>query len=170
MNRFPYFLLALSLLFAACQGTATDSSQEEQTGTEEQAQTSAPTATATPQYPSVAEEKMKMLWDKCDYVDFVFYATNFSMSQNQQPAIRTTLQGISTLVPTINPSCQPIGRIFFQIEGVNEAEADIFIGQDCLYYLWLENGQYTYANMMTEKGVEFYQNIFAQVQATGGQQ
>lgn len=166
MDRFLYFLLALSLLFTACQDTSSTVAEQTQTAPAEEA----PTAVApSPQYPSVAEETIKMLWDSCDYIDFVFYATNFSMSQNQQPAIRTTLQGISTLVPTINPTCQPAGRIFFQVDGLNRAEADIYLGQDCLYYVWLENGQYTYANLMTEQGVAFYQNIFAQMQSTGGQ-
>lgn len=122
----------------------------------------APAVTRTP-YPSISQEKMLYLYDNCDYVDFVFYATNFSMSQNQQPAIRATLSGISTAPAEALSTCSPVGRVFFQVDGKNEAEADLFFGGDCLYYLWFEEGQYKYGNRLSESGFNFYKQIFESV-------
>ncbi len=159
---FPLLLLA-SLLFSQCQSGTTDQSQE---GT----QTEAPVTTETPAspYPSITQEKMMYLYENCDYIDFVFYTTNFSMSQNVQGAIRTTLGTVSTTPAKILSTCQPVGRVFFQVDGQNAEEADLFYGGACLYYLFLEDGTYTYGNQLTEGGFEFYQNIFKSAAAQGG--
>jgi hypothetical protein len=158
------FLALLGLWLASCGG-----------GTAEQATTPPPPAATAPAppaaaaaeaptspYPSISAEKMKYLYDNCDYVDFVFYSTNFSMSQDQKPAIQTTLSGVSTTPARVVASCKPIGRIFFQVDGQNAAEADIFLGGPCLYYLFLEDGNYVAGNQMTQGAMEFYQKVFAQ--------
>jgi len=124
-------------------------------------------ALAATQYPSVTEAIMKNLYDNCDYIDFVFYNTNFSMSQNQQAAIRSTLGTVSTTPATVLANCQPIGRLFFQIDGKNAEEADLFYGGDCLYYLFFKDGKYAYGNQLTEGGLTFYQKIFANVSTQG---
>ena len=167
--RFIYFsLLLASLLCSQCQSGTTDQHQEE-------TQTEAPTAAApttteapTSPYPSITQEKMMYLYDNCDYIDFVFYTTNFSMSQNTQAAVRTTLGTVSTTPAKVLSSCQPIGRVFFQVDGQNAAEADLFFGGACMYYLFLENGTYTYGNQLTEGGFGFYQKIFQQAAGQGG--
>ena len=110
---------------------------------------------------------MRNLYDNCDYIDFVFYNTNFSMSQNQQAAIRSTLGTVSTTPAKVLDKCQPIGRVFFQIEGKNAEEADLFYGGDCLYYLFFKDGKYAYGNQLTEGGLAFYQKIFANVSTQG---
>lgn len=125
----------------------------------------APTAVAvaTETYPSIPTEDMKMLWDSSDYVDVVFYYEDFSISQKNQGDIRGMLKYISEGTPKINPACQPIGRIFFQIDGRNAAEADIFFAQGCTFFLFYKNGKKAYANGFTESGVNFFNNIFASV-------
>lgn len=152
----------------ACQGgqaeQSTASTSTPAAGTEStNANASASTGTAI--YPSITPEKVKMLWDKCDYVDFVFYYLNFSMSQKVQNSIRQTIAHISSEVPLIDPNCQPIGRLFFQSDGQNISEADIFYGNGCAYYIFYEDGKYAYANKMLPQGTQFYDNIFKQVQA-----
>lgn len=130
---------------------------------------STPAATAkTETYPSIPFELIKKLWDNCDYVDFVFYYSNFSMSQDAQNSIRGTIQHISKEPAAINPNCKAIGRVFFQIDGQNAAEADIHLAEGCAYYIFYKNGQKVYANKMTEVGLKFYQNIFAQQQGNQG--
>lgn len=170
--RFLFFsLLLASLFFSQCQSGTTDQNQEEAQTEVEAPATTAPvtTETTTSPYPSITQEKMIYLYDNCDYIDFVFYTTNFSMSQNVQGAIRSTLGTISTTPAKIVSSCQPIGRVFFQVDGQNAEEADLFFGGACLYYLFLENGTYTYGNQMTEGGFGFYQKIFQQAAGQGGQ-
>ncbi len=164
--RYLFFLILSVACFMQCQSNqSSEATQAEDTTTAAAGTENAGQAT----YPSISSETMKMLWDSCDYIDFIFYHTNFSMSQNQQPAIRTTISGVSTMPAVINAACQAVGRIFFQVDGVNAMEADIYLGPDCFYYVFLENGQYAYANYMTEEGRGFYQNMFNQIQQTTGQ-
>jgi hypothetical protein len=162
-------LLLTSLLFSQCQSGTADQNQE--TATTEAPATPAPVTTEAPTtpYPSITQEKMMYLYDNCDYIDFVFYTTNFSMSQNTQAAVRTTLGTVSTTQAKVLSSCQPIGRVFFQVDGQNAAEADLFFGGACLYYLFLEDGTYKYGNQLTEGGMGFYQKIFQQAAGQGGQ-
>ncbi|WP_367393109.1 hypothetical protein [Lewinella sp. LCG006] len=169
--RIIFFSLLIAGLFCSqCQSGATDQNQETaQTETATTVPAPATTETPTTPYPSITQEKMMHLYNNCDYIDFVFYSTNFSMSQNTQAAIRTTLGTVSTTPAKVISSCQPIGRVFFQIDGQNAEEADLFFGGACMYYLFLENGTYTYGNQLTEEGFGFYQKIFQQAASQGGQ-
>ena len=160
-----YFtLLLLSLLFLQCNNNPKkdDKTAEKTTQTKPVSTTAAPTqAVAT--YPSITEEKMKYIYENCDYIDFIFYETDFSMSQNQRPAIIQTIGGVSTTPAPIDASCKPVGRLFFQVQGTNALEADLFFTGTCMYYIFLENGTYAYANLMTPQAATFYQKIFAEV-------
>lgn len=169
MNKF-ILVLFLAMATWACQGGQAEQSNASTTTNTPAAEPPANNASAsssvgTALYPSITGETVKMLWEKCDYVDFVFYYLNFSMSQKVQNSIRQTITHISTEVPLIDPNCQPIGRIFFQSEGQNISEADIFYSNGCAYYIFYEDGKYAYANKMLPQGTQFYDNIFKQVQA-----
>lgn len=123
----------------------------------------APTiAAGAPQYPSVSLDTLQMLWAKCTYIDFVFYNLNFSVSQNESNAVKSTIQHIAADVPVINNACKPEGRIFFQVDGRNALEGDIYLGQNCVYYLWYKDGGKTpyAANSMTQLGVNFFKDLF----------
>ena len=148
----------VSSLLWAC-GTGDKPEQQETPATTQPA----PATTGTT-YPSIPQERVKLLFDSCDYIDILFFQESFSINQHTQKDIRGMLNYISQNPPkSINPSCQPIGRIFFQIDGRNEASANIFFQQECLYFLFLEDEKPTYANGFTESGVKFFNNIFAQV-------
>ena len=167
MQKFVFLsLLITSLVLLQCESqssSATDKATDSATATTETTTTPPTTSEAVSSpYPSITQEKMMNLYENCDYIDFVFYGTNFSMSQNQQPAIRSTLGGVSTTPAKVVASCQPVGRVFFQIDGQNAEEADLFFGGSCLYYLFLENGSYAYGNQLTEEGFAFYTKIFEQ--------
>jgi hypothetical protein len=168
--RLSFFLLLfISVFLWQCDGKTPSQDTAEAETTTPAPETIVSAETPTNPYPSVTQEIMMNLYDNCDYIDFVFYTTNFSMSQNQQNAIRSTLAGISTQPAQVFPSCQPVGRVFFQIKGENAEEADLFYGGNCLYYLFLEDGTYTYGNQLAKSGYDFYQKIFAQAAASGGQ-
>ena len=171
MQKFLFIVLVFSsLVMLQCESK--EQAPAEETETTETTTITPPTTqeAVTSPYPSITEEKMRNLYDNCDYIDYVFYGTNFSMSQNQQPAIRSTLGGISTTPAKVLASCQPVGRVFFMIDGQNVEEADLFFGQTCLYYLFLENGTYAYGNQLTESGYAFYQRIFEQASTQPGVQ
>lgn len=131
--------------------------------------TNAPAAPATPapvagaeSYPSLPVDTLKMLWEKCDYIDFIPYEFSFTMSQNEKSAIQSMLGHIATEVPVINPACQPMGRIFYQVDGKNALEADLYIGDECIYYIFYEKGKKAYANKLTDQGIQFFRSIFSQ--------
>lgn len=153
-----YFtLLLFSLLLLQCNNDPkTEGDIANSTSTVAPAQTVAT-------YPSITEEKMKYIYDNCDYIDFIFYDVDFSMSQNQRPAIIQTIGGVSTTAAPIDTNCKPVGRVFFQVQGINALEADLFFTGNCMYYIFLENGTYTYANLMTPQAATFYQKIFTEV-------
>lgn len=163
------FIAFLACFVWAC-GSGSSEEATTETNTTETTTTPANTQPAANQtantFPSYPEEKVKLLYDSCDYVDVIFYYEEFSINQKDQKDIRGMLNYISTTPPeNLNSGCQPIGRIFFQIDGRNEAEADIFFKQECLYFLFYENGKYAYANNFTQNGVNFFSRIFAQVNA-----
>ncbi|MEL6655742.1 MAG: hypothetical protein AAFY48_16355 [Bacteroidota bacterium] len=176
-------LLFLGLFFMSFVFLQCETKQQETTGetgeastaptTEQNVTPPTTTETVTSPYPSITQEKMMHLYNNCDYIDFVFYNLKFSMSQNKQDAIRNTLGGVSTTPAKVIASCKPVGRVFFQVDGKNAEEADLFFGNSCLYYLFLENGTYAYGNQLSEGGYSFYQRIFqqgaAQAAAAGAQ-
>ena len=169
MNKFILVLL-LAVAGWACQGGQADQANNANSNSTpapaaETNTANTPASQATATYPSIPADMVKMLWENCDYVDFVFYYLNFSMSQKVQNSIRQTIAHIASEVPKIDPNCQPIGRLFFQADGKNIAEADIFYSNGCAYYIFYKDGQYAYANKMLPQGSQFYDNIFKQVQA-----
>jgi len=132
-------------------------------------QTETPTPQPQPQvvlekpYPSVPEETLQLLWEKCDYIDFIYYYHDFAMNQSDQPNIRGTLKHISAEVPGVDPSCQPIGRLFYQINGENALEGDLYMDNKCQYMIFYKEGQQAYANKLTPMGVKFYTQIFTNI-------
>lgn len=164
MNTFTLRSLVLSALIsllAACGGnTPADGS-----AVETPAAPATPTAAGdeeTLSYPSLPIAQMQELFNQTDYIDFVFYYADFSMNQSNETSIKATLAHVSNEVPTVYPSCQPIGSIFYQSKGKELMQAELFYSDKCVYYIWLENGERKYANKMTPAGFQFYQQIFSQ--------
>lgn len=127
----------------------------------------APGAAATPgirypeqaTYPSIDFDKLAYLWNNATYMDATFYKLPISINQNNLNQIRATIAGIAEDPAVIDPGCEPAGHIWFQVDGKNVEEADIYFQRGCTAYVWYENGKPAYSNQMTEGGVEFYNNI-----------
>ena len=164
MKQFILMMIVAGFFFAC--GGSTGGGQEKASSettpaSNETATTSTSEGYTLPPYP---QEKVKVLFDSCDYIDVIFYYESFSINQHNKKDIIGMLNNVSSNPPaSINPDCQPIGRIFFQIQGRNAAEADIFFQDQCLYFLFYEDKKYAYANNFTQSGVNFFSNIFAQV-------
>lgn len=159
MKRILIFTLCVSF-FVACQ---TDKPTEKQANTT----TEAPAATQEVQtnaLPSLPMDTLTMLWEQCDYVDYVFYYTNFSISQDEQSSIRSSLRHIAEDPAVIKANCKPIGRLFYQVDGENRLEGDLHLSEGCLYFIFYQKGKQVYANSMTQEGLQFYQNLFSQIQ------
>jgi len=159
------YLIFSSLLALSILGCGDDTSK---TGETPPTNTQAATSKASPTYPSIPLSRLEYLWENVTYMDVIFYNLPVSLNQSSRDNIRSTLSQIAENSPTINPNCQAIGRVFFQVDGKNIETADIYFQQGCTYYVWLENDKPAYANEMTEGGINFYNNIFKQVQEGAG--
>ena len=113
--------------------------------------------------PSITFEEMKVLYEGADFIDIIFYSVDFSMSVNNKTNIQKMVAFVSTNVATINPSCKPTGRIFFQKNGELLAEADMYYDDTCRYFIFQKNGKAAYANDITPEGQAYFARIFSQV-------
>lgn len=168
-----FLCLVLAVSLVAC-GNET---KTEETATKETATTTAASSTESSNkvvegtdLPSVPKELMMELWEKADYTDVIFYYMNFSLSQDNQTAVRNMVQSISPVAAPLNPNCKPIGRIFFQIQGENAAECDLYFSRDCAYVVFFEGKEQKYANYLSETGIKFFTQIFQQVEQQSQQQ
>lgn len=110
-------------------------------------------------YPPLPADVRQRLWESSDYVDIIFYNSPISVSQNDAPAIRSTL-GMTTGQPALpNPACKPQGRISYMIQGDIAVEADFFTTEQCQYFLFLENGKPAYAETLSPAGINFFNQI-----------
>ncbi len=117
--------------------------------------------------PSVPLALLQKLYDKCDYVDYLFYDSNFSMSMNNDGSIKQTLTHVSQGVPVLDKPCKPIGRVFYEINGETEIEAEIFFSNECQHFIFMKNNKRLYANNITPDGVAHFQNVFKQAGGLG---
>jgi len=155
-----FFLLLATILLGSCTGNPkTENSKSDEK-----------TQTATVKYPPLPDDIKLELWNKCDYIDFIFYNYSFAMNQSDQQNIRLSLQHINPVAPKIDPNCQPIGRIFYQIEGENAAEADLVMGEGCNYLVFYRDGEKSFANELNEAGQAFFNRVFNMMEKNSQQQ
>jgi len=125
------------------------------------------TVVAAEKLPSIPVAILQKLFDNCDYVDYLFYETNFSMSMNNKGSIQQTLTHVSQTVPVLDNTCKSIGRVFYEINGETEIEAEIYFSDKCQYFVFMKDNKRIYANNITPDGVAHFQNIFKQASAMG---
>jgi len=113
---------------------------------------------------SLPPERIADLARRCDFVDYMFYYANFSLSQDNPGGIRQTVAFIGPGGIAPDPDCKPMGRIFFQEKGEILLEGDMYFQDHCRYFLFLENGKPKYAHAMTPAAVTFLNQIFARAQ------
>jgi len=166
-----YFLLLfiIAVLASCSDSSSTSSTENENTPATPAPQSPAPTAQNQEQegtlYPSISRETMEMLWEECNYIDYAFTSEKipYSMSINEKSSIQQTLGLLSTTPALVRDDCQSIGRMYFQKDGENLMEVDLyFFGEGCKYWVFLEDGKPTYANYLTPDGVAYYERFFNQ--------
>lgn len=132
------------------------------------------TETAPPQkgtplpYPSLPNNIAEELFNRCDFVDYIFYDPSLpmSISLNEQGSIRSTFRHVSRETPTTNGSCKATGRVMYQAEGEYIIEADFYLQDDCTYYIFMVDQKPTYANAMSPDGIKFFSNNISQAKAS----
>lgn len=121
--------------------------------------------------PSINVEILEELWEKCTYVDYVYYQLPISASLDNQNSIRSAISHVSEERAAKRPDCKAIGRVFYQIDGENTLQGDIFFTKGCTYFLWVDKkGAYYAGNLITEAGLKFFaSNINAALGKNPGQ-
>jgi len=158
-----FFILFYTLLCFSCNEASTTNGEKDPVKQKNK------TAVVGEKLPSISMEKMKTIWEKCDYIDFLFYKTNFSMSMDKKDSIQGTVRHVAQETPTLNPACKSIGRVFFEIQGETFIEAEIFFQDGCQYFVFYENKKKVYANHMSQEGIAHYTNLFKQFPQNGAQ-
>ncbi|MEM9920535.1 MAG: hypothetical protein AAF990_20725 [Bacteroidota bacterium] len=151
--------LCLGFLLIACQENAPKQDSKEPTQQKAAVET----------LPALTQEIGQQLVNNCDHVDYIYYELPLSMSMDDKPAIHNVLSQISATPAPAKPTCKSIGRISFNGQGERIVEAELYYdGQNCNYFVFLQNGKPTFGNYLTPAGVQFYKNAFAQAQQQFG--
>jgi len=118
-------------------------------------------------FPSIPIPKLQDLWENCDYIDYVFYQLPISMSLDQDNSIKYALSHISSSGAPKKPECKSIGRVFYQVKGENQEEAELYFSEGCTFFVFLENGKPKYGNYMTPTGAQYLNNTFQSASGNG---
>ncbi|MBR9920792.1 MAG: hypothetical protein GYB31_08130 [Bacteroidetes bacterium] len=156
---FYFFTLILGLSLISCQ----QNESGDQTDSQAETQETQPTSAAGTTMESLPVSKLEEVFANADYADFIFYQPSFSMSQDEKASIQQVLALIAAQPATLNPNCKPRGRVFYQKQGVDILVADIYLGDGCNYFVFLENEKPVYANKMIPQGVQYFNNNIQQV-------
>jgi hypothetical protein len=153
--------ISLALLLTSFLCTCAPSPKEEAAAT-----TPPPVAAVAdgPSYPSISLDRLQYLWNNATYMDATFYNLPISINQSTLEQIRSTINSIGEAPAQLKADCKPAGHIWFQVNGKNVEEADIYFQPGCTSYVWFEDGKPAYGNEMTLDGVKFYNNIIQSVQ------
>ncbi|MDX1942016.1 MAG: hypothetical protein SFU99_15750 [Saprospiraceae bacterium] len=152
MNRL-FLLIFVTLSLFACKQQPKDATSP--------TQTAPATQLTTLSYPPLPGAIANVIGTKGDHIDVLFFNMPISISRDGNPDVQQMLSHVSSEAPKQVAPCQAIGRIFFQGQGETLAEADIFLDENCNYYLFYENGKPAYANFLTPDGVKLYENLTA---------
>lgn len=112
--------------------------------------------------PTPTTEFLTDIYNRVDYIDFVFDKTNFSVSVSDKPNAQRNVSYLSQdAVEDIN--CTPyIGRMYFSSEGVSFATAQIHYSNTCNYFIFTDSKHRPKsACLMSEAGMAFFNKIMA---------
>ena len=160
MNRFFIHLFFVAFVFS-CNNPGNQ--KEAQTKTEPE-----PQAVDQGQIylPSISMDDIQVLWDNANQVDYLYYELPISSNLDDQYSIQQSLRHVSeTPVPlSVKNKCKPIGRVFYKKDGEDLREADIYFTKGCTFFVFFENGKPAYSNLMTNEGLNHFNDIFEKLQ------
>lgn len=112
--------------------------------------------------PSLPKDRLMNIYENASNLDYIFLNSPISMSMDNRDAIQSQLLHIDPAGVDRHPSCnQHDGNMIFSINGDIVEECYFYFRDDCKYFVWLEKGKPTYANIMRPNGIEFFGNIFS---------
>jgi len=121
-----------------------------------------------PELPPMPQNELALLFEQCDFIDYIFIDLPFSLSQNEKSSIQqNVLFAENVPVKERLASCKPMARKFFKIKGNIVWEADVFATPPCHYFVFYKDNNPTYANKMSANGINFYNNLIEQAAKMG---
>ncbi len=162
MRNIPILILVSCLsILLGCKGKS--SSTTNSTASSPPAATTPTPAAAAHPLPSITLEEMQKLYNECDYIDFIYYNMDFSMSVNTPTNVQRVVTFVDKTQPSANATCPAMGRIIYQKDGETLLEADMHYSQDCQHFIFYKDNKKVYANNMTQQGIAYFQQMFSQV-------
>ena len=145
--------LGLSLVMLSCKGGQSENTEN----------TTPVVQKAT--FPTPPTDFLQDIYERVDYIDFVFDKTNFSISVSDPNDAKNNVTYLSQ-DPGDDVNCTPyMGRMYFSAEGVEIAVAQMHYSDDCKYFIFVDKSQRPkYACLMSQRALAFFENIFKQVQ------
>ncbi len=163
-NSYLLLFSAFAFFVLSCGNPDSTTSKTEAASKEVPSQT---VETEGSKYPLPDEAMLKNIWEKCDFVDYVFYQLPISISiDGAVSSVQPHITFIGNQPVQAAADCAAIGRVFFQINGENAAEADLHWGPSCAYYIFYVDGKKTYASQVSAEGIGFFNKALSQVKAT----
>lgn len=100
------------------------------------------------------------MYNKTDQIDYIFYDLSVSLNITDKASIQENFKLISA--DPIEPiSCKPIARKFYYSKGQLLYEADIYVHNQCLGYVFLKDEVPIFANRLSQQGVNYYSGILS---------
>ncbi len=155
MNRFWVFIVFSVVLISSCNNQSSDNNNSGQ------ATQPAPQQLTALDYPTLPDDLVQTIGTRGDHIDVLFYNMPISISRDGNADVQQMLSHIGAQSPGQVAPCNPIGRIFFQGQGETIAEADLYLGENCNYYLFMIDNKPAYANALLPQGTSFYENLIA---------
>ncbi len=113
--------------------------------------------------PSIDVKILERLFKEATAVDYIFHNHPFSMSQDEDASIKTSITYFSGERPQGIPvNCKPVARQSYQINGEFVAEFDVYFDQNCTFFAHMVNEKPVAANKMTEAGLAFFNQVISQ--------
>ena len=137
------YIIATALMIGAC-GESSDKNSDSMQG--------------------IPDDLRSELVGSCDFVDIIFYNSPASMNQSDPRSIERAMGFISMQAPTMHESCNPIGRISYMSNGEIIAEGDIYLTENCQYIVFMVDNQPAYANILSQEGVVFFEQVLSGIQ------
>ncbi|HNR08084.1 MAG TPA: hypothetical protein PKM27_12260 [Saprospiraceae bacterium] len=105
-------------------------------------------------------QQIMALSEQADFVDFLFFNMDVSVSQSDKASISQTVNFFDNQAKPEGMNCPAIGRISFQSGGKIIREADIhFLGTGCGYFTIIENKKPVGTNLISEPGLKFFETL-----------
>ena len=113
--------------------------------------------------PSITLAEMQRLYERCDFIDFIFFHMDFSMSVNEKSNVQRVITFVDKAQPNPAITCPAMGRLVYQSGGKILMEADMHYAEDCYSFVFYKDEKKVFVNKMTEQGKNYFQQMFNQV-------